>query len=74
MLWGGSTLPHARGRGCYRSMVARRVRDAKKMGARFVGLYAVSKTSGPIVDALGFEKVGQAWFWRPKGSPGPVLD
>ena len=74
LLWGGSTLREARGRGCYRAMVARRLADAAAMGARFVGLYAVSATSGPIVDALGFEKVGDAWFWRPEGAPGPRVD
>lgn len=64
-LWGGATLPEARGRGCYRALVAARLEAARALGATWVGLYARADTSSPIVARLGFDRVGRAAYWRP---------
>ena len=53
-LYGGSTLPAFRGRGLYRALVARRIRDARERGYP----YAVTDAgpmSRPILERLGFE-------------------
>jgi hypothetical protein len=52
-LWGGSTLAEYRKLGIYRMMVARRARDAREHGVRFLSVDA-SAMSRPILERLGF--------------------
>lgn len=58
-LWSGSTLPEFRGRGFYRAIVASRVQEACRRGARFAVVDA-KPTSRPILQKLGFQVVGQS--------------
>ncbi len=64
LLWGGGTVPEARGRGVYSAIVAARVVRAKALGLRYVGLYAISHTSAPIVARQGFDKHGEMTYWE----------
>ena len=64
LLWGGSTIATARGRGAYKAVLRARVDIAVRLGIRTVGMYAVQTTSSPIVCALGFEKVGTMTNWE----------
>ncbi|RLB45934.1 MAG: hypothetical protein DRI90_27880 [Deltaproteobacteria bacterium] len=63
LLWAGSTIAEARGRGCYGAVLAARVERARTLGAVRVGLYAHVDTSAPIVRRLGFERHGNMTFW-----------
>jgi GNAT superfamily N-acetyltransferase len=56
-LMGGSTLPHARGRGVYRALVHARWRDAQARGASILFVQAVEE-SRPILERLGFDPLG----------------
>lgn len=69
LLWGGGTVPEARGRGAYAAVLHARLEAARHMGLGLVGLYAVEHTSGPIVARQGFREEGEMWFWAP---PRPV--
>ena len=62
-MWGGCTVPHARGRGVYSAIVTKRMLCAQRYGIERLGLYAMRNTSGPIVEAQGFEKHGPVYFW-----------
>ena len=55
-LFGGSTLPEARGRGAYRALVAARWDDAVKRGTPMLVTQA-SPMSRPILGRLGFREV-----------------
>ena len=55
-LFGGSTLPEARGRGAYRALVAARWQDAVERGTPALVTQA-SPMSRPILARLGFEEV-----------------
>lgn len=55
-LFGGSTLPEARGRGAYRALVAARWQDAVARGTPVLVTQA-SPMSRPILAQLGFEEV-----------------
>lgn len=55
-LFGGSTLPEARGRGAYRALVAARWRDAVERGTPVLVTQA-SPMSRPILGRLGFREV-----------------
>jgi hypothetical protein len=55
-LFGGATLPEARGRGAYRALVAARWVDAVDRGTPLLVTQA-SPMSHPILARLGFEKV-----------------
>ncbi len=55
-LFGGSTLPEARGRGAYRALVAARWQDAVARGAPALVTQA-SPMSRPILARLGFREV-----------------
>lgn len=55
-LFGGSTLPEARGRGAYRALVAARWEDAAARGKPFLVTQA-SPMSLPILTRLGFREV-----------------
>ncbi len=56
-LFGGATLPEARGRGAYRALVAARWRDAIERGTPLVVTQA-GTMSRPILARLGFREVG----------------
>jgi hypothetical protein len=55
-LFGGATLPEARGRGAYRALVAARWRDAVERGTPVLVTQA-SPMSRPILKQLGFREV-----------------
>jgi hypothetical protein len=56
ILFGGGTLPSARGRGAYRALVAARAAEAAARGAPALVTHA-GKMSRPILERLGFEPV-----------------
>jgi predicted GNAT superfamily acetyltransferase len=55
-LFGGSTLPEARGRGAYRALVAARWDDAVERGTPILVTQA-GPMSRPILAQLGFREV-----------------
>jgi GNAT superfamily N-acetyltransferase len=63
-LWGGGTLPEARGRGAYRAVLAARMRRARELGLGWVGLQARADTSWPVVRRLGFQSDGSMVSWE----------
>ena len=62
-MWGGSTVPEARGRGVYTALVTARMQVARSLGIQRIGLYALRETSAPIIEKQGFEKHGSMEFW-----------
>ena len=56
-LAGGSTLPAARGRGCYRALVRARWEEAVRRGRPGLAVQAQHGSSAPILRALGFVEV-----------------
>jgi GNAT superfamily N-acetyltransferase len=52
-IWGGATVPEYRGRGLYTALLAARVQEARRRGARFVTIDA-GPMSRPIVEKHGF--------------------
>ena len=68
-MWGGCTVPHARGRGIYSALVTQRMIYAREYGVERLGLYAMRDTSGPIVEAQGFTKHGPVYFWGRDTTP-----
>ncbi|MFN7145833.1 MAG: GNAT family N-acetyltransferase [Myxococcota bacterium] len=64
LLWAGGTLPDARGRGAYLSVLAARIERARALGLTTVGLNAKADTSGPIVARLGFGHFGRMTTWE----------
>ena len=56
LLFGGATLPSARGRGAYRALVAARAREAVDRGTPVLVTHA-GQMSRPILERLGFEPV-----------------
>ncbi|MCK5688929.1 hypothetical protein KAI87_06650 [Myxococcota bacterium] len=65
-LWGGGTVPGGRGRGAYRAALNARIQKARELGLDYVGLWALTETSDPIVARMGFEKHGSVRFWERK--------
>jgi len=57
-LWGAATLPHVRGRGAYRGVLAGRLRLAAEHGATTALVKGRISTSAPILRRVGFEHVG----------------
>jgi ribosomal protein S18 acetylase RimI-like enzyme len=55
-LFGGATLPEARGRGAYRALVAARWRDAVQRGTPLLVTQA-GRMSQPILERIGFRRV-----------------
>ena len=55
-LAGGSTLPEARGRGCYRALIRARWDEAVRRGTPALVVHA-QETSRPILERCGFERV-----------------
>jgi hypothetical protein len=68
-LWGGGTIPCARGRGAYSALLAARVAQARALGLEYVGLYARTTTAAPIVARQGFGCWGEMTYWE---SPLPM--
>ncbi len=68
VLYCAATLEQYRGRGVYTSLVARRLADAFRDGARAAVIQAVRNTSAPICQKLGFtELYGMDWYiWTPE--------
>jgi GNAT superfamily N-acetyltransferase len=64
-LWGGSTVPDHRGRGCYQALLAERAREARARGVKFLTIDA-SAMSRPIVERFGFEWITDTrpYEWR----------
>lgn len=65
-LWGGSTLPQYRQRGLYTALLAVRLQEALRRGARFLTVDA-SPMSRPIVQRYGFRQITTAcdYDWEP---------
>jgi GNAT superfamily N-acetyltransferase len=63
-LAGGSTLPAARGRGCYRALVHARWEEAQRLGLPGLAVQAQYDTSAPILRRLGFAEVAQVHTLR----------
>ncbi len=58
LLFGGATLPSARGRGAYRALVAARAREAVERGTPVLVTHA-GQMSRPILERLGFTPVAR---------------
>jgi hypothetical protein len=58
LLYGGATLPRARGRGAYRALLAARWADAVRNGTPAL-ITQGGSMSRPILERLGFERVGE---------------
>jgi len=58
LLFGGATLPTARGRGAYRALVAARAREAADRGTPVLVAHA-GQMSRPILERLGFVPVSR---------------
>ena len=67
LLCGGATLQEYRGRGAYKALLARRLRDIVRDGVNTVIVLADQRTSAPICAKVGFAKVCelQMYVWRP---------
>ena len=68
VLYCAATLEAYRGRGVYTSLVAHRLADAYRDGARAAVIQAVRSTSAPICQKLGFEEFFHMdWYiWEPE--------
>lgn len=62
-LWGGGTVPEARHQGAYSAVMEARVAWARELGLGWVGLYARTDTSAPVVARQGFTRHGFMTFW-----------
>jgi GNAT superfamily N-acetyltransferase len=58
LLYGGATLPHARGRGAYRALLHARWDEAITNGTPAL-ITQGGSMSRPILERLGFERVGE---------------
>jgi hypothetical protein len=58
LLYGGATLPRARGRGAYRALIRARWDDAVALGTPAL-ITQGGSMSRPILERLGFERVGE---------------
>lgn len=58
LLFGGATLPSARGRGAYKALVAARAREAADRGTPVLVTHA-GQMSRPILERLGFKPVSR---------------
>jgi hypothetical protein len=61
LLYGGATLPRARGRGAYRALVRARWDDAVALGTPAL-ITQGGAMSRPILERLGFERVGEVYM------------
>lgn len=67
-LWGGCTIPSARGRGVYSALVTKRMKEAHELNFKRIGIHALRGTSGPIIEKQGFVKHGPVDQWQKKFS------
>ena len=58
LLYGGATLPSARGRGAYRALLRARWEEAERNGTPTL-LTQGGSMSRPILERVGFERVGE---------------
>ena len=58
LLYGGATVPHARGRGAYRALIRARWQEAAARGTPAL-ITQGGSMSRPILERLGFERVGE---------------
>jgi hypothetical protein len=58
LLYGGATLPRARGRGAYRALLQARWEEAERNGTPAL-ITQGGSMSRPILERLGFERVGE---------------
>jgi hypothetical protein len=58
LLYGGATLPRARGRGAYRALIRARWDDAEALGTPAL-ITQGGSMSLPILERLGFERIGE---------------
>ncbi|MCL4333563.1 MAG: GNAT family N-acetyltransferase [Candidatus Thermoplasmatota archaeon] len=63
ILDGSAVLPSFRGRGIYKSMVWKRLEDAKYNGLEFLIIHALEETSAPICEKIGFRKICSISFY-----------
>jgi len=63
-LVGGVVLPHARGRGVYRALVAARLAFLDARGVSYAVTHAREATSAPRLEHLGFETLFRSAYWR----------
>lgn len=65
-IWGGATLPDYRRRGIYTQLVAARMQEAVERGYRYLTVDANTRTSMPILEKLGFERLthATAFVWH----------
>jgi hypothetical protein len=67
-LWGAVTLREYRRRGCYRAVLAERLRLAREYGAAIALVKGRVETSGPILLRAGFADYAQErCYWLPIG-------
>ncbi|EQB64509.1 MAG: hypothetical protein AMDU3_IPLC00004G0087 [Thermoplasmatales archaeon I-plasma] len=59
ILDGSAVLPSYRGKGIYRSMVSKRLEDARMNGIEFLIIHALARTSAPICERIGFKCICQ---------------
>ena len=62
-IWAGGVREAHRGRGIYTALLRARLDTAAARGIAALGLYARDDTSGPIVAAHGFERLGPMVRW-----------
>jgi hypothetical protein len=67
LLYGGATLPRARGRGAYRALIRARWDDAVALGTPAL-ITQGGSMSRPILERLGFERVGEVHILMDKFS------
>lgn len=67
LLAGAATLAAYRRRGLYSALLARRLMDARQLGAQAAVIQAAPETSAPICRTLGLKEVCQldVYFWAP---------
>jgi len=68
VLAGSAVLEEHRGRGIYRSLVRRRLEDARAEGVEAAVIQAMRSSSAPICRSLGFEEVcsQELYAWAPE--------
>ena len=71
LLWGGGTIPDARGRGAWTAVLNARAVWAIEHDLARIGMYARVESSLPLALARGFRRYSRATYWeRPaEGSP-----
>jgi GNAT superfamily N-acetyltransferase len=69
LLMGGAVLPHARGRGVYTSLVHARWDEAVERGSPRL-VVGAGVMSAPILERLGFERIGEIRLLRDRIADG----